>query len=225
MLRRRLGLTGHAAVVGFRTAFQDEEYRTLLQAAAGVHDKLPNVEFAFLGEGPRLAAAQELAHQLGLSGATVFFGRPRSMSEALSALNALALVSDAEAAHLDALQALGQGLPVIAARVGTLAEVLEGMPRVQFVPPEEAEALAAALLAALHLIPAGEAYEQVETEPGRLAGLEQFLVSREFWDLDQPWQVTAHRPSRAGPAPPAALRRFLPEAVTERVLGIYRRVL
>jgi len=224
-LRRRLGLTGHAAVVGFRTTFQDLEYRTLLQAAAHVHEEVPNVEFAFLGEGPRRPEAEAYAHQLGLSGAAVFLGRPRSMAEALSALNALALLRDAEAAHLDALQALGYGLPVVAAQVGALGELLAGLPRVHLVPPDDPEALAAALLDALHLIPTGQPSEQVETEPGRLAGLEQFLVSREFWDLDQPWQRTAHRPTRPDAALPASLRRFLPEAVTDQLLEVYRRAL
>ncbi len=225
LLRRRLGLRGDAAVVGLRTAFQDTEYATLLQAAARVHEALPNVEFVLLGEGPRLPEAREYAHQLGLSGGTVFLGRPRSMGEAISVLNALALVSDADAAHLDALQALGYGLPVIAPQGGVLAELLAGVARVHLVPAEDPEALAGALQAVLHLVPAGEVGESVETESGRFAGLEQFLVSREFWDLDQPWQRTAHRPEPHGAELEGPLRRFLPEAVAARVLGVYRTVL
>jgi glycosyltransferase involved in cell wall biosynthesis len=225
LVRRRLGLTAHAAVVGLRTSFQDAEYATLLRAAARVHETLPNVEFAFLGEGPRQAEAQRLAHELGLGGATVFLGRPRSMAEALGALNALALLSDAEGAPLEALQALGYGLPVIAAQVGALAELLEGMPRTQLVPTDDPQALTAALLAALHLIPAGEPAETVETESGRLAGLEQFLVSRRFWDLDRPWQRTAAPLAHAERDLPSALARFLPEAVTRQTLAVYRAVL
>ena len=223
-LRRRMGLYGQAAVVGLRTSFEDAEYETLLQAAARVHGALPNVEFAVIGDGPRLAEAQELAHQLGLSGAAIFLGRPRSMNEAISALNALVVASDAEAAHLEALQALGYGMPVVAARVGALEELLGDMPRAHLVPPGDPEALAAALQQALHVLPVGEIMDQVETEPGRLAGLEQFLVSRAFWDLDQPWERTAHQPTRTQPAS-EALRRFLPEAVTDRVVSLYRRAL
>jgi glycosyltransferase involved in cell wall biosynthesis len=224
-LRRRLGITSHAAVVGCRTSFDDAEYETFLRAAARVHAALPNVEFAFLGEGPRRPEAQARAHELGLTGATVFLGRPRSRAEALSALNALVVLSDADAAHLDALQALGYGLPVIAARAGVLAELLGSLPGTQLVPPDDPEALAAALLRALHLIPRAGAEDQIETESGRVAALDQFLVSTEFWDLDQPWQRTAHHPAPPASAFPEALRPFLPAAATERVLAVYRRVL
>ena len=223
-LRRRLGLTSHAAVVGYRTSFEDAEYEVFLAAAARVHAALPNVEFAFLGEGPRQAAAQARAHELGLSGATIFLGRPRSLGEALSALNALVVLSDAEAAHLDALQALGYGLPVIATRADVLAELLAGLPFTHLVPPGDPEALAGALLAALHLLPGTGGDEPVITESGRTAGLEQFLVSRDFWDLDQPWQRTAHQPAAAATTPEALLP-FLPAAAAERVLAVYRRVL
>lgn len=225
LARRRLGLTSHAAVVGMRSSFEDSEYVTLLRAAARVHEALPNVEFVFLGTGPKEAEAQRLAHDLGLGGATVFLGRPRSMAEAVSTLNALVLLDDAQAAHLEALQALGYGLPVIAGRAGALPELLEEMPQAQLVPADDVEELAAALLRALHLIPAEKPEDLVETESGRLAGLEQFLVSRHFWDLDRPWQRTAAPIPRAGGDLPPALARFLPEAVSRQTLAVYRAVL
>jgi glycosyltransferase involved in cell wall biosynthesis len=223
-LRRRLGLTSHAAVVGYRTAFEDAEYEIFLDAAARVHAALPNVEFAFLGDGPRRAAAQARAHERGLSGASIFLGRPRSLAEALSALNLLVVLSDAEAAHLDALQALGYGLPLVAARAGVLEELLSQMPLAHLVPPGDPEALAAALFSALHLTPRPGGDDPVVTESGRTAGLEQLLVSRDFWDLDQPWERTAHRPPAAATLP-AALLPFLPAAATDRVLAVYRKIL
>ncbi len=225
LARRRLGLTSHAAVVGMRSSFEDSEYVTLLQAAARVHEALPNVEFVFLGTGPQEAEAQRLAHELGLSGATVFLGRPRSMAEAVSTLNTLALLDDAGGAHLEALQALGYGLPVIAGRVGALPELLEGMPGAQLVAVDDPEGLAVALLRALHLVPTERPEEAVETESGRLAGLEQFLVSRHFWDLDRPWQRTAAPLPRAADDLPPAMARFLPEAISRQTLALYCNVL
>jgi glycosyltransferase involved in cell wall biosynthesis len=225
LLRRRLGLSGHAAVIGFVTTFTDREFEIFLQAAGQVQADLPNVEFAFLGDGPLREAAEQAAHQAGLGGACVFLGRPRSVVETLRVLNALVVLSDAGAAHLHALQALAFGMPVIAARVGALGELLEAVPLAHLLAPGDIAGLARALTVALHTIPSDSTLADREEEAGPGPSIEQFLVSRDYWDLDQPWRPGATRPVVRQPALAAGLARFQPQVVLDRLVEIYAHVL
>ncbi len=225
LLRRRLGLSGHAAVIGLSTTFSDREYEVFLQAAGQVQADLPNVEFAFLGEGPLRAVAEQAAHQAGLGGACIFLGRPRSVIEALSVLNALVVLSDSGAAHLHALQALAFGMPVIAARVGALSELLEPVPLAHLLPPGDVAGLARSLAVALHTIPSQASLLDHENEAERVPSLEQFLVSRDYWDLDQPWTRGATRPVVRQTGLAKGLARYQPEVVLDHLLEIYSRVL
>lgn len=225
LLRRRLGLSGHAAVIGLSTTFTERDYEVFLEAAGQVQADLPNLEFAFLGDGPLRQVAEQAAHQAGLGGACIFLGRPRSVIEALSVLNALVVLSDAGAAHLHALQALAFGMPVIATRVGALSELLEPVPLAHLVAPGDVAGLARALTVALHALPSETNVFDHEGEAGRTPTIEQFLVSRDYWDLDQPWTRGATRPVVRQAALTEGLARYQPEVVLDRLLEIYSRVL
>ncbi len=221
VLRRRLGLSGQAAVVGLSTDFTDGQAEVFLQAAAQVHQELPNLEFALIGEGPQRELVKKLAHKLELSGATIFLGRPRSLIDVISVLNVMVLLSDAGGAHLQALQALGFDIPVVAAEVGALGELLPSLPRTYLIPPGDLQSLVQALQAALHIVPRGPAEEQVETERGTTASLEQFLVSRDSWDLDRPWRQAPIRGLGDSSSRQAILQKYSPEAMIEQICEVY----
>ncbi|HEY3397957.1 MAG TPA: glycosyltransferase family 4 protein [Armatimonadota bacterium] len=220
VLRGLLKLSGHAAVVGLATTLEEDDTPVFLQAAELVQQDLPNLEFAVLGEGPRLEAARQYAHDRGLSGATVFLGRSRSVSEVISVLNVLVVLSDAGGAHLQALQAVAYGIPVVAARVGVLAEMLNRLPGVRLVSPDDPRELATAIHDALQALPEWQdPLTARESAPGLAAG-HPWLVSRDYWDLEAPWDRGALRlPSASGHRP--ELAAFTPEHAVARVVALY----
>ena len=223
-VRRTLGLGGQTAVVGLLTDFQDPAAELFLRAAASVVAELPNVDFALLGEGPGRAAAEALAHRERIGGAVVFTGRPWSLTQALSVLNVLVVLSDTAGGPPAALQALNYGVPVVAAGVGALGELLPGLPGATLLPRSDVPALVAALRAALHLVGEGREGDLRDPDAGPRLPLERWLVSTEAWDLDLSWQ-SAPRSAPGVQALEQALRGFRPEGVVPQVRDLYREVL
>lgn len=108
---------------------------------------LPNCTLAVFGEGPEEPALRSLSRELQLSTRIHFLGY-RPDLRALWAGADLALApSRAEGFGLSALEAMAQGVPVVAAAVGGLPDLLSagGM----LVPPDDPWALAQGVRAAL----------------------------------------------------------------------------
>ena len=77
------------------------------------------------GAGPCEAQWTSLAQDLGLSSRVQFLGVRRDIPELLAQADALALPSYREGLPLAVLEAAGCGVPVIASRVGGIAEVID----------------------------------------------------------------------------------------------------
>ena len=220
--RHRLGISGHAAIIGLSTGFSGPEPSTFLRAATRVLDALGNVEFVLIGEGPGLEAARRQAHDLGLGGASTFITAPPSLPEVLSVLNLLVVLDDAGAAHMDALQALRFGVPLITAPLPSLAEVLPSFPETRVLEEISARQVAEAIQSALHVLP------DAPGAPGS-GEIESTLSLTQYLGLDTNWNVipTAEsgraRPA-AGNAASLALGDYSTEAVVAQVCELYQRV-
>ena len=96
------------------------------------------------GEGEERAALEERARQLGLARAR-FLGLRDDKAELLAACDALVLPSRKEGLGVAALEAMACGRPVLASRVGGLAETVVDGETGLLVAPEDPEALAEAI--------------------------------------------------------------------------------
>lgn len=147
--RAVLGLPGGApiaVVVGRVEA--DKGGGTAVRALPSLRRSVPGTLLAFLGEsGPGTAARQSLrlgAAAAGVSEAVLFLG-PRDDAAALyGAFDLILHPSRHEALPRVLIEALHTGLPVVAAAVGGIPEVIDPERTGLLVPPDDPEALAAA---------------------------------------------------------------------------------
>jgi glycosyltransferase involved in cell wall biosynthesis len=120
---------------------------TLLRALSALSAQPWTLEW--IGDGPRRAAAEQLAAALGLADRCRFVGARDDVAERLAQASILVLPTDREGLPLCVLEGMRAGLPVVASAVGGIPEaVLPG--RTGFlVPPADARALARALASLL----------------------------------------------------------------------------
>ncbi|MCG8449883.1 MAG: glycosyltransferase, partial [Pirellulales bacterium] len=146
-LRCELGLPLDAPVVGILAALRPEKNHELFLAGARrIVRALPNTHFVVIGDGPRRADLQRLAGELGIASSTRWLGSRPDVPELMQAINLLALTSHNEASPVSILEAMSCGVPVVAADVGSVAEmVLPGETGELFAPGDVEGFVAAAL--------------------------------------------------------------------------------
>lgn len=108
---------------------------------------LPGCTLAVFGEGPEEAALRHLAADLGVADRAHFLGYRPDLRALWAGADVGLAPSRAEGFGLAALEAMAQGVPVVAAAVGGLPDLLSsgGI----LVPPEDPPALAGGVRAAL----------------------------------------------------------------------------
>jgi L-malate glycosyltransferase len=117
-----------------------------LRAAARLVQKLPNVEFLLVGDGPLRASLEQLAQGLGLGGRVVFMGERRDIPAALAAMDVSVLPAlSNESLPNVILESMAAGVPVVATRVGGSPELIDDGKTGLLVPPDDEASLVAAL--------------------------------------------------------------------------------
>lgn len=127
-VRRKLGLDAAAPVVCIVAALRPEKNHELfLRAAACVQREIPAARFLIVGDGPERTRLEALRHELGLDESVRFLGNRADIPEVLAACDVFALTSRNEANPVSILEAMASGKPVVAPRVGSIAEsVIDG---------------------------------------------------------------------------------------------------
>lgn len=115
----------------------------LLRAVAELRDA--RLVVALAGEGPEAPALRALVSSLQLGESVRFLGRRDDAGDLLAACDLFVLPSRAEGLGVAALEALGAARPVVASRVGGLADLIEHERNGLLVPPDDVVALAAAI--------------------------------------------------------------------------------
>ncbi len=108
---------------------------------------LPTARLAILGEGTERGALEHLARRLGVAERAYFVGYRKDFAAIVAGADLFLVPSRAEGFGLAALEAMGQGVPVAASRVGGLPEVVGDAGA--FASPGDPAALAAAVQEAL----------------------------------------------------------------------------
>lgn len=117
-----------------------------LEAASMVAAARPDVSFIVAGTGSQVDALQGSALHLGLADSLTFLGYVDDAAGLMSRLDVLVVPSRSEASGLVAMEGMAIGIPVVASRVGGLVDVIDDGVDGLLVEPEDAYALAGAVL-------------------------------------------------------------------------------
>ncbi|MFZ0891341.1 MAG: glycosyltransferase family 4 protein [Thermoplasmata archaeon] len=144
----RLGIDGPFALFVGRLA-SNKGLPILFEAFRGLHRRDPTASLAIVGpDGGMRASLDRQAAELGISAQVHFTGFLEDESLLASAFRearVFVLPSEYEAFGLVLLEALVQGTPVVATKVGGVPEVIEDRRAGILVPPNDAGALEGAL--------------------------------------------------------------------------------
>ena len=143
-LRASPGANGaRTAIVSVARFEEPKDHATLLRALA----LLPRLEWELelVGDGPLLPACRALAASLGIAGRVRFSGYLPDVAKTLARAHIFALSSRSEALPRSVLEAMRAGLPVVAANVGGLPELIDSGRNGLLVPPGDDAAFSAAL--------------------------------------------------------------------------------
>lgn len=146
-VRAELGLRGPIAglVANIRGS---KGHDVFLDAACAVLAVAPDARFLIVGDGVGFVDVRARVGALGLERAVVMTGFRRDIPEVMAALDVLVLPSiRSEATSQVILQALAVGTPVVATAIGGSPEVIRDGDTGRLVPPNDAHALATAILA------------------------------------------------------------------------------
>jgi glycosyltransferase involved in cell wall biosynthesis len=144
---RALGLPEEALVVGnvaALTAHKDHE--TLIDAAVQVVQSVPAARFVVVGQGELEVRLRAQAEARGLGDRLVFAGFRDDLDRLLPAFHVFCLSSRQEGLGTSLLDAMCFGVPVVATSAGGIPEAVEDGATGRVVPPQHADALAAALV-------------------------------------------------------------------------------
>ena len=143
-LRAQLGLHEHELVVGILAALRPEkDHETFLRAASLVSERNPRARFMIVGDGPRRAALEALAEELGIRDHVMFTGARNDVAAVLAAMDVFVLSSfTIECFPMALLEAMASSRPAVCTAVGGVPELLHDGVTGYLVPPRDPTALA-----------------------------------------------------------------------------------
>jgi glycosyltransferase involved in cell wall biosynthesis len=120
---------------------------SLLCGFQKARQQMPELRLWIVGDGTLAASARRLCTELELDPAVTFFGQRGDVPRFLEAADCFVLSSRSEGVPIAQLEAMAAGLPMIVSRVGGMPEVLPAGDGFLAVPPGDADAMAAAMVA------------------------------------------------------------------------------
>jgi glycosyltransferase involved in cell wall biosynthesis len=179
--RREMGLSQAHKLVGIvGRIFPIKNHPLFLDAAARISAGEPAARFVVVGDGVLRPTLKKQAAELGITDRVIFTGWRRDLPRICADLDVLVVSSDNEGTPVSAIEAMAAGCPVVATRVGGLADLIENHKTGRLVPPRNAEALASAVLVLLSSPPIARALGRNAQESVR----RRFAVQRLLNDID-----------------------------------------
>jgi glycosyltransferase involved in cell wall biosynthesis len=121
----------------------------LIRAMRPIRESVPGTRLLIAGDGPEQPALERLARELGVEQSVSLLGHRDDVEQLMRRAWLLVHPSRWEGFGLVLLEAMRQGLPVVAARVSAVPEIVVDGGTGLLVPPEDARALAGAVIRAL----------------------------------------------------------------------------
>ncbi len=144
--REKLGFGADEKIVGTVTRLMESKgNRYLIEAAAILARKRPDVRIAVVGEGPLRSELEARARELGVAERVSFLGFQRDVAPAIAAFDVSVFPSLWEGTPLTVFEAMAMRKPIVATSVDGLRDVLGDDDNALVVPPRDAGALARAL--------------------------------------------------------------------------------
>jgi glycosyltransferase involved in cell wall biosynthesis len=181
--RARLGAADGTPVIGITAVLRPEKnHELLLRAFARVRAAVPGAELWIVGDGPRRPALEAEAARLGLAcgaapgSAVRLLGHVPDARAIIAGFDVAALSSHplVETLPLTVVEAMDEAVPVVATRVGALAEMVEAGRSGILVEPGDEAALAEALTRLLR----DPAERLAMGERGQATARERYSVER-----------------------------------------------
>jgi glycosyltransferase involved in cell wall biosynthesis len=123
--RERLGLPAGVPVIVCLANFTPTKgQRVIVDAMPALVAMFPRIRVVLAGDGPELGRVRDHAHSLGLDGNVVFPGAFTEPWDLLRAADVFVLASEMEGLPLVILEAMSQGVPIVAADVGGIPEAV-----------------------------------------------------------------------------------------------------
>lgn len=146
-MRRELNLPEGTFLWGSTGRLRPEKAHDItLRAFAKVHAAHPEARLIIAGDGSLGDQLRALRTELGLDGIATFLGFRQDVPAVLASLDGYVLASRLEGLGTAILEALAMGLPVVASRVGGIPDSVKDGKTGVLVPPEDPDALAAAMI-------------------------------------------------------------------------------
>jgi glycosyltransferase involved in cell wall biosynthesis len=151
-VREELGIPPDAPVVGTISVLTPlKGLEIFLGAAARIAAERPDARFVVVGGAPEshevyADGLRRRADALGLPHPVVFAGDRSDVEDWYAALDVALVTSRSEGTTTTLLEAQSCGIPVVATRVGAIAEVVDDAVTGLLVPPEDPEPVAGAVL-------------------------------------------------------------------------------
>ena len=125
-LRAQFGIGADAPIVGFVGRLSWEKGPDVfLRTALAVHASCPDARFVLVGDGPMRQHLETFVARFGLSAYVHLAGTQSDMPRVLGEFDVLVSSSHSEAMPLAIMEAMASGLPVVATRVGGVADLLD----------------------------------------------------------------------------------------------------
>jgi L-malate glycosyltransferase len=118
----------------------------LISAAPQIVKAHPRTQFVLVGEGSKRFEFEQQVKGLGLEANFLFLGRRSDVPAILACCDIAVLPSLAEGLPNAVLEYLAAGLPVVASALGGNLEIIQDGTNGMLVPPQDSQALAAALI-------------------------------------------------------------------------------
>jgi glycosyltransferase involved in cell wall biosynthesis len=124
-LKRSLGLSADTPLVGIVARLVPiKAHEVFLDAAARLAARVPGVQFAVVGDGERRAGLEDLVRARGLDGRVHFLGWRGDLDRIYADLDVVMLTSRNEGSPVALIEAMAAARPVVATRVGGVAELV-----------------------------------------------------------------------------------------------------
>ncbi|MEX5213190.1 MAG: glycosyltransferase family 4 protein [Nitrospiraceae bacterium] len=147
-VRRRLGMSDHAVVIGtVGNIFPRKGYDIMLRALPEILTAVPNVHYLVLGQGDGAheQSLRRLCRELGLTARVHFLGFERQVRTLLDAMNLYVQPSLMEGFGIAVLEAMAREKAVVASRTGGLPDIVVNGETGWLVPPGDIGELARAV--------------------------------------------------------------------------------
>lgn len=149
-LRRQMGISSDANLVVCVARLSEEKgLRYLIEAMPTVVLAHPATRLVIVGEGILKDELERQTSQLGLQSNLGFLGFRPDATRIMGAADLFVLPSPAEPFGLVLIEAMAQGIPVVATRCGGPVEIIEDGVSGQLVKPADASDLATAMIGLL----------------------------------------------------------------------------